>query len=360
MYQTIRPLLFSQDAEDAHHLVLRGLELAGHFPALPQLARALTVPAGRSLRQSLWGQEFASPLGLAAGLDKNAQAVPAFQALGFGFVEVGTVTPRPQSGNERPRLFRLPADEALINRMGFNNAGAQAMLSRLQKLPARPAPVWVNIGKNKDTPNEDAAEDYRKCVRVLGAEADAFIVNVSSPNTPGLRALQAADDLAALVRAVLDEVEAGRVRNLKRPPVLVKLAPDLHPADFEASVEAVIGAGASGLIISNTTLSRDGLSDPNREQAGGLSGRPLTERSTALVRQAYRLAGGRVPIVGVGGIFTAEDAYDKLKAGASLVEVYSALIYQGPTLVHEINTGLVRLLERDGVRHLSEVVGSGA
>ncbi|MDO4244586.1 MAG: quinone-dependent dihydroorotate dehydrogenase [Deinococcus sp.] len=360
MYQTVRPLLFGMDAEDAHHLTLRGLELASALPLLPRLARTLTVPGGTALRRTLWGQTFETPVGLAAGLDKNGQAVPAFSAFGFGFIEVGTVTPLAQSGNERPRLFRLPEDEALINRMGFNNGGAAALHDRLAALRGRTAPVWVNIGKNKTTPNEDAAEDYRKCVRALQDVADAFVVNVSSPNTPGLRALQAADDLADLVRAVLEEVDAGRVRSLRRPPVLVKLAPDLHPADFEASVGAVLDVGAGGLIISNTTLSRDGLTHPNREQAGGLSGRPLTERSTELVRDAYRLTRGRVPIVGVGGIFSAEDAYAKLQAGADLVEVYSALIYKGPGLVRDINTGLLRLLERDGVRNVAEVVGTSA
>ena len=360
MYQTVRPLLFGMDAEDAHHLTLRGLEVASAVPLLPRLARSLTVPGGMALRRTLWGQTFDSPVGLAAGLDKNGQAVAAFSAFGFGFVEVGTVTPLAQSGNERPRLFRLPSDEALINRMGFNNAGAAALHDRLAALRERPAPVWVNIGKNKATPNEDAAGDYRKCVRALQDVADAFVVNVSSPNTPGLRALQAAGDLADLVRAVLEEVDAGRVRSLRRPPVLVKLAPDLHPADFEASVGAVLDAGAGGLIISNTTLSRDGLTHPNREQTGGLSGRPLTRRSTELVRDAYRLTRGRVPIVGVGGIFSAEDAYAKLQAGADLVEVYSALIYQGPGLVRDINAGLLRLLERDGVRNVAEVVGTGA
>ncbi len=242
MYQTVRPLLFGMDAEDAHHLTLRGLELASGLPLLPRLARTLTVPGGAALRRTLWGQTFDSPVGLAAGLDKNGQAVPAFSAFGFGFVEVGTVTPLAQSGNERPRLFRLPPDEALINRMGFNNAGAQALHDRLAALgEERPAPVWVNIGKNKATPNEDAAEDYRKCVRALQDVADAFVVNVSSPNTPGLRALQAADDLAQLVRAVLEEVDAGRVRRLRRPPVLVKLAP--RPAPRRLRGERGRGAG---------------------------------------------------------------------------------------------------------------------
>lgn len=360
MYSALRPLLFRLDAEDAHHRTLGALELASRVPLWPGLARQVTVPAASRLERTLWGQTFASPVGLAAGLDKNAQAVPAFTALGFGFLEVGTVTPLAQPGNERPRLFRLPEDEALINRMGFNNAGTAALRVRLAALPARPAPVWVNIGKNKATPNEAAAEDYLKCVRSLQDVADAFVVNVSSPNTPGLRALQAADDLSILVRAVLAEVEAGRVRTLRRPPVLVKLAPDLHPADFEASVGAVVEAGAAGLILTNTTLSRDGLTRPHRAEAGGLSGRPLTVRSAALVRDAYRLVRGRVPIVGVGGIFDAQDAYVKLRAGADLVEVYSALIYRGPGLVRELNAGLNRLLERDGVRNVAEVVGVDA
>ncbi|MCP2013134.1 dihydroorotate dehydrogenase [Deinococcus sp. HSC-46F16] len=361
MYRRLlQPALFRLDAEDAHHLTLRLLGGASRVPGWTAPVRALTAPADSRLTQTLWGHAYPSPLGLAAGLDKNGEAVPAFSALGFGFVEVGTVTPLAQPGNERPRLFRLPPDRALINRMGFNNAGADALHARLAALGDRPVPVWVNIGKNKATPNEDATQDYLRLVRALGDVADAFVVNVSSPNTPGLRALQAANDLAALVRAVVAEVEEGRVRTLNRPPVLVKLAPDLHPADFEASVGAVVEAGAHGLIVSNTTLSREGLTHSSREQAGGLSGQPLTERSTALVREAYRLTGGRVPIVGVGGVFTAEDAYAKIRAGASLVEVYTALIYEGPGLPARLNRGLSRLLERDGFTSVAEAVGADA
>ncbi|WP_264776847.1 quinone-dependent dihydroorotate dehydrogenase [Deinococcus aetherius] len=361
MYRRIKPALFRLDAEDAHHLTLRALGAASRVPAWPEAARRLNSAGGHRLSQTLWGRPFASPVGLAAGLDKNGEAVPAFSALGFGFLEVGTVTPLAQPGNERPRLFRLPEDAALINRMGFNNGGAEALRARLAALPARPAPVWVNIGKNKATPNERAVEDYRACVRALFEVADGFVVNVSSPNTPGLRALQAAGDLADLVRAVLDEVESARVRTARRaPPVLVKLAPDLHPGDFEASVGGVVEAGANGLIVSNTTLGRDGLTHGHRVQTGGLSGRPLTTRSTALVRDAYRLTRGRVPIVGVGGVFTPEDAYAKLRAGASLVEVYTALIYEGPGLVARLNRGLSRLLERDGLRNVAEAVGVDA
>ncbi|WP_412027199.1 quinone-dependent dihydroorotate dehydrogenase [Deinococcus yunweiensis] len=361
MYRSLaKPLLFRLDAERAHHLTLGALETASHVPGWPALARTVTAPQGTRLAQTVWGQTYASPVGLAAGLDKNGVAVPAFGALGFGFLEVGTVTPRPQPGNDQPRLFRLPEDDALINRMGFNNAGADALYGRLTALGTRPVPVWANIGKNKATANEDATADYLTCVRVLQDVADAFVVNVSSPNTPGLRALQAAGDLEILLRAVVAEVEAGRVRTLRRPPVLVKLAPDLHPDDFGASVQAALDAGAQGVIVSNTTLSRDGLTHPNREQAGGLSGRPLTTRSTALVRDAYRITRGRIPVVGVGGIFTAQDAYDKLRAGAHLVEVYSALIYRGPGLVRELNRGLGALLERDGIKNVADVVGTDA
>ncbi|GHF46648.1 dihydroorotate dehydrogenase [Deinococcus metalli] len=361
MYASLaKPLLFRLDAERAHHLTLDLLEQASRVPGWPALARAVTAPADARLAQTVWGQSYASPVGLAAGLDKNGVAVPAFGALGFGFLEVGTVTPLAQPGNDRPRLFRLPPDDALINRMGFNNDGAGALHGRLAALGTRPVPIWVNIGKNKVTPNEDATSDYLTCVRTLQEVADAFVVNVSSPNTPGLRALQAADDLALLLRAVVAEVDAGRVRTLRRPPVLVKLAPDLHPDDFGASVQAALDAGAQGVIVSNTTLSRDGLTHPHRAEAGGLSGRPLTRRSTDLVRGAYRITRGRIPLVGVGGIFSAQDAYDKLRAGAALVEVYSALIYRGPGLVRDLNRGLARLLERDGMSSVTDVIGVDA
>lgn len=354
----LKPALFRFDPEDIHHLTIGGLDLAGNVPLLPGLVRRLTAPQRPELRQILWGREFVSPLGLAAGLDKNAEAVMAFGAMGFGFLEVGTVTPVAQSGNERPRLFRLPEDGGLINRMGFNNGGAAAMRERLEG--QRLCPVWVNIGKNKVTPNEEAASDYRRCVAELYPVADAFVVNVSSPNTPGLRALQAAGDLQALVAEVMDEAERQRVRTaLRLPPVLVKLAPDLHPADFEASVEAVLNAGASGLIISNTTLSREGLRSSHRAEAGGLSGQPLREHSTELVRLAYSQVRGRVPIVGVGGIFSAEDAFEKILAGASLVEVYSGLIYGGPSLPAEISAGLSQLLRQDGFATVADAVGAG-
>ena len=358
-----KPLLFRLDAERAHHLTMGGAALAGQIPGLTALIAGQLCPHPM-LSQTLWGRAYRSPLGLAAGLDKNAEAVALFTALGFGFAEVGTVTPRPQPGNPQPRLFRLPPDAALINRMGFNNLGSGRMAQNLmtQHLRGvRHAPVWVNIGKNKDTPNEEAARDYIDGVRALYRVADGFVINVSSPNTLGLRSLQAAGDLSKLTAEVLTEVR------VLRPglPVLVKLSPDMEAGDFAASVEAVAelrvsGLGVSGLVVSNTTLSREGLGHAHRAEAGGLSGRPLEARTTALIAEAHRLIAGRLPIVGVGGVFSAQDAYAKILAGASLVEVYTSLVYEGPGLPARINAGLVKLLRRDGFKHVSEAVGIGA
>jgi dihydroorotate dehydrogenase len=347
-----KPLLFRLDAERAHHLTMQGAALAGHIPGLSGLIAAQMRPHPM-LTQTLWGRAYASPLGLAAGLDKNAEAVPLFTALGFGFAEVGTVTPRPQPGNPQPRLFRLPEDAALINRMGFNNGGTRSMAAHLEQ--TRHAPVWVNIGKNKDTPNGEAVSDYIGAVRALAGLADGFVVNVSSPNTPGLRSLQAAGELSQLVSSVLQEV------NRLRPglPVLVKLSPDMEAGDFASSVEALAEVGVAGVVISNTTLSREGLTHASRGEAGGLSGRPLEARSTALIAQTYKLTSGKLPVVGVGGVFTAQDAYAKILAGASLVEIYTSLVYEGPGLPSRINAGLVRLLKQDGFTHVSEAVGAG-
>ena len=347
-----KPLLFRLDAERAHHLTMQGAALAGQIPGLTGVIAGRLRPHPL-LSQTLWGRAYASPLGLAAGLDKNAEAVPVFTALGFGFAEVGTVTPRPQPGNPQPRLFRLPEDAALINRMGFNNLGTEHMAQNLRG--PRHAPVWVNIGKNKDTPNDEAARDYIGGVRALYRVADGFVVNVSSPNTPGLRSLGAAVELSKLVVAVLAEVRALR----PELPVLVKLSPDMDGEDFAASVEAMAEVGVSGLVISNTTLGRDGLTNRHRDETGGLSGLPLEARSTALIAEAHRLTAGTLPIVGVGGVSSAEGAYAKILAGASLVEVYTSLVYQGPGLPGRINAGLVQLLRRDGFSHVSEAVGAG-
>lgn len=355
-----KPVLFRMDPEHAHHFTLNGMKRAARIPgALSVMKRMYGVPRSPELAQKLWELDFSNPIGLAAGLDKNAQAVEGFSAMGFGFMEVGTVTPLAQPGNELPRLFRLPEDLALINRMGFNNVGADQLAVNLTHLRERTIPVAVNIGKNKNTPNEQAEEDYRKCIRRLYAHADFFVVNISSPNTPGLRSLQFGDDLKRLLAAVKDEL--GNVS--KQPqggiiPVLVKIAPDMSQEELETAVGTIAEAEISGIIATNTTLSREGLKHRHAKESGGLSGRPLTDKSTEVIRTVRRMTGRKLPIIGSGGVFTAEDAYAKIKAGASLVEVYTALIYEGPGLVKEINKGLLSLLQRDGLSHISQAVGA--
>lgn len=363
LYKNIaKPVLFRMDPERAHHLTIDGLHTAGNIPGGRALLRAMYgVPSYPELETELWGIRFPNPVGLAAGLDKNAKAVPGFSSIGFGFMEVGTVTPQPQPGNEQPRLFRLPEDLALINRMGFNNVGIEGMKRNLRNQGKRTIPLAINIGKNKATPNEKAEDDYRACIQGLYGYGDFFVVNISSPNTPDLRNLQHGDDLSRLLSAVKEEVRIQHARfGGREKPVLVKIAPDLQREEVEYMVETIVRSGVSGIIASNTTISRDGLTNPNRSETGGLSGRPLTERSTELIRTLYRATGGQLPIIGSGGIFTAEDAYEKIRAGASLVEVYTALIYEGPGLLRRLNSGLRRLLKKDGFSHLSEAVGSGS
>ncbi|TVY08270.1 quinone-dependent dihydroorotate dehydrogenase [Paenibacillus cremeus] len=355
-----KPVLFNMDPEKAHHLTIDGLHMVGKLPGGRRLLRAMYgVKAYPELATELWGIRFDNPVGLAAGLDKNAKAVPGFSNIGFGFMEVGTVTPKPQAGNELPRLFRLPEDAALINRMGFNNVGIEGMKRNLRNQGQRTIPLAINIGKNKTTPNEQAENDYRECIQALYGYGDFFVVNISSPNTPDLRNLQHGDDLTRLLAAVKDEIRTQHAKFAGREkPVLVKIAPDLSPEEVEVTVETILRSGVSGIIASNTTISREGLGHPNRKETGGLSGRPLTTRSTELIHTIYRLTEGKLPIIGSGGIFTAEDAYAKIKAGASLVEVYTALIYEGPELLRQINEGLRKLLKQDGFTHISEAVGS--
>ncbi len=364
MYRHIlKPVLFRMDAEKAHHLTIGMLKLAGQIPGGAALLGAMYgLNAPSELKTRLWGLEFPHPIGLAAGLDKNGQAVRAFSSVGFGFMEVGTVTPKGQPGNELPRLFRLPSDEALINRMGFNNHGAAEMAGRLGRIKRRAIPVAVNIGKNKATPNEQAAQDYVQCIRELYDHADLFVVNISSPNTPDLRKLQHGDELAQLLAAVTAEMEAqkqkrGRERAL---PILVKIAPDMDHGELEQVAGTIMSSGVSGIIATNTTLSRAGITHPNAGETGGLSGRPLTDRSTAVIRSIYKLTEGKLPIIGSGGVFTAEDAYAKIRAGASLVEIYTSLIYKGPAINGELVNGLANLLRRDGFSHISQAVGTDA
>jgi len=349
LYPALRPLLFRLDAERAHGLALRVLK-AGLVPA----PRETEDPI---LASTVFGRVFANPIGVAAGLDKNAQAVDALIALGFGFAEIGTVTPRPQAGNPRPRLFRLPADRAIINRMGFNGAGMAAVAARLTARRDRAGLLGINIGKNRDS--ADAGADYAAVALALGHHADYLVINVSSPNTPGLRALQGKSDLLALVARVRDALAAAAPE--RSVPVLVKIAPDLSPQERADVAMAALEAPVDGLICGNTTLSRPGsLTDPHRGEAGGLSGAPLFPLATEVLRDMRRRTGGRIPLIGVGGVGSGADAYAKIRAGASLVQLYSALVYAGPALVGRIKRELAALLRRDGFGAVAEAVGRDA
>lgn len=358
----VKPVFFRMDPEKAHHITIDGLSVAGKVPGvLSLLEKMYGVHETPELAMDLWGIHFPNVIGLAAGLDKNGVAVPGFSSIGFGFMEVGTVTPLPQSGNDLPRLFRLPEDQGLINRMGFNNYGAEAMAEQLQPLQTRNIPVAINIGKNKATPNDQAEEDYKKCIQSLYPYGDFFVVNISSPNTPDLRSLQHGEELKSLLSAVTQEMKKQQeIHQSSRKPVLVKIAPDLTDIELEYITDTISQSGVDGIIATNTTLSREGLKHPHAKEMGGLSGKPLLERSTEIIRKIYKQTEGKLPIIGSGGIFTSKDAYDKIKAGASMIELYSALIYKGPGVVKEIHAGLREALQRDGFRHISEAIGKEA
>jgi dihydroorotate dehydrogenase len=349
-----KPALFALDAERAHDLTLTALRQ----PVAAPLLRAAAGQRRQSrLSQQLLGLTFHNPIGLAAGLDKQGTAVAAWAALGFGFAEIGTVTPRPQPGNPKPRLFRLPDDRAIINRFGFNSEGAAAVARHLSHGTPSVLRLGVNIGKNKETPNERAAEDYLASIDALHAFADYLVVNVSSPNTAGLRSLQESASLRPLIEQVVTRLGAVSARPI---PVFVKVAPDLEPAQLLQSVDAALEGGASGVIATNTTIGRTGLrtAGPVTGETGGLSGAPLRGPAQQACARLYRHLGGRVPIIGVGGIFSADDAYARIRAGASLVQVYTGLIYEGPALVAQIASGLAERLARDGFTTVKEAVGT--
>jgi len=351
--KAIRPMLFRVDAERAHELGLKALKL-GLVPRPKTDAeeeeriRNIFGPIRR------FGLEFPIPLGIAAGFDKNAVVVNQLAELGFGFVEVGTVTLEHQPGNPKPRLFRLPADKALINRLGFNNDGAAKIAQRLDKLNPH-CVVGVNIGRNKDVRNEDAISNYLKTFELVHSVADYVAVNVSSPNTPNLRELQSAENLDALF-AELQE----RNDELGTKPLLVKIAPDLSDAEVEAVTKLCTARRVSGIIATNTTVSRRGLKTPNMEQygTGGLSGHPLAQRSNEVISQIYKHSQGELPIIGVGGIFSPDDAFKKIAAGASLLQAYTGFIYTGPTFAHRVVSGLAEMLKEHGFASLDEAVGS--
>lgn len=361
MYSLWRRLLFRYDPEQVHEWAVRGLESLQSAPMLLSLFRKFTAVENPGLAVSLWGLSFPNPVGLAAGFDKNAVIYPALSALGFGFIEVGTITPLPQPGNRRPRLFRLTREEAIINRMGFNNRGARQAMENFTRLPRPRLPIGVNLGKNRNTPNEQAFQDYRCGLRALYRHGDYFVINISSPNTEGLRDLHRAEALEPLLADVIGEREVLREETGEIRPLLLKISPDLTDEALDEAVDVSLKVGIDGFIATNTTLSRDGVSaSPHRDEAGGLSGRPLAKRSTEVIRRIYRHTGGRVPIIGVGGIFTGEDAYEKIRAGASLVQVYTGMIYRGPTIARQINRELLRLLKRDGLDHINQAVGKDA
>ena len=356
LYARLRPFIFALAPEAAHRLTLLALRLGPAFPAvLPASVRAV-------LRTRVWGRDFVNPLGLAAGFDKDAEVADSLLRSGFGFVEVGSVTPRPQSGNPKPRVFRLPEDRALINRLGFNSAGlarVEANLRRRRAAAPEGGVIGVNLGRNKDS--TDAGADYLAGLRALAPLADYLVINVSSPNTPGLRALQGRDQLAALLaplRAALDEA-GPQTATGRPPPLLLKIAPDLTAEDRADIAEVALARGLDGLIVSNTTIARPPeLASRFRGEAGGLSGAPLFPPSTALLAEMYRLTGGRLPIIGVGGVAGGAEAYAKIRAGASLVQLYTGLVYEGPGLMGRILTELAALLRGDGFGAVGEAVGA--
>jgi len=362
----IRPVLFAQEAEQVHDRTMRFLATASRSgPLCGMLGSLFAAPA---LPIDCLGLKFPNPVGLAAGMDKKAAAIPAWEALGFGFSELGAVTWHAQPGNPTPRLFRAISEEAIVNRMGFNNPGAETFAETLEgwrragRWPQHP--VGINLGKSKITPLEKAAEDYAKSFRVLLPHLDFFVVNVSSPNTPNLRQLQ---DKAALdeILAALDEVQRSSSASPAPKPILVKVAPDLTLEALDEIIGLAEKRKLAGIIATNTTISRPAATNTNNDpvvqrvysEAGGLSGRPLRQRSTEVIRHLYRASAGKLPIIGVGGIFSAQDAWEKIIAGASLVQVYTGLVYEGPGLIKRVVKGLIKKLEQNGLKSLREAVG---
>lgn len=353
----LRPLLFRLPPETAHELALHSLQLFS--PLRKIVASNNRISAGPPLQRL--GLEFVNPIGLAAGFDKNGIAAVSLAALGFGFIEVGTVTNEAQPGNPKPRLFRLPRDRALINRLGFNNDGAKRLAENIRR--HRPGCVLgVNIGKSRRVAVEDSIPDYLGSFDSVYDIADYIAVNVSSPNTPNLRQLQRADLLTALLQSLQQRnLERARAISGMPKPLLLKIAPDLDQAQIESIIEVALQSHVSGIIATNTTVSRDGLLTPISEvQAcgeGGLSGAPLRQQANHVISRVYRLTRGELPIIGVGGIFSADDAWEKISAGASLIQLYTGLIYEGPGVVKQINEGLVEILQREGFNSIDDAVG---
>jgi dihydroorotate dehydrogenase len=339
MYKLIKPLLFQFDPEIIHYVVTGALRRVNRIWGVKSFLKNLYQLEDQQLAREVFGLKFKNPLGLAAGFDKNASMIEELAQFGFGFIEIGTVTPLPQPGNEKPRMFRLPQDDALINRMGFNNQGVDVVAARLKQVDRKGLIIGGNIGKNKLTPNEDAVSDYIKCFDRLFDVVDYFVVNVSSPNTPGLRELQEKEPL----KHILNTLQQRNNKNQVSRPILLKIAPDLTNSQLDDIIEIVMETKIAGVIATNTTISRDDLlsSENLKKESGGLSGKPLTARSTEVIRYLSEHSNKSFVIIGVGGIHSPEDAIEKIKAGASLIQLYTGFIYEGPGLVKRILKGLL-------------------
>ncbi len=346
-YDTIKKILFNFDPETAHTFAGIGLRILPYCPPIQHFIAKQYFVTDRMLEQEIFGRKFKNPVGLGAGFDKNGQYITSMPALGFGFTEIGTVTPRPQDGNPKPRLFRLIADRSIQNAMGFNNKGSYYMIQQLKKLYFFDYPVGINIGKNKVTPENEALNDYETLFKAFKDYGDYIVINISSPNTPGLRDLQNEH----FIRAIFN-----MAKQITSQPVLLKIAPDMEPEDAILLCRTAVEAGAAGIIATNTTI--DYTLTPHAKDFGGISGALLTEKSYTLFKAVAKELYGKTLLISVGGIDSAEEAYRRIKAGASLVQVYSMLVYKGPALIKEINEGLVRLLKNDGYNHISEAIGA--
>lgn len=350
LYRFARPALFALDPEDAHEATIKALELGLH-PR--QIGNDDPV-----LRQTVFGLDFPNPIGVAAGYDKDARAADAVLAMGCGFAEIGTVTPRAQSGNPKPRIFRLVADRALINSLGFNNGGHAAALARLEARRSKPGIVGVNIGANKDS--ADRPGDYAKGIETFSAVASYFTVNISSPNTPGLRDLQAPAALDELLSRVMEARTRVVSQGGPRRPIVVKIAPDIAEEDVSPICERLIAHAVDGIAVSNTTLARDGLTDVQATKSGGLSGRPLFRRSTIMLARVFEATDGKIPLIGIGGVDSGETALEKMEAGATLLQLYTGLVYAGPGLIGEIKSHLAREVRRRGYSDVGALRGTKA
>ena len=351
IYPIFRPLVFKLDPEEAHNLAINFLKYLPNFATLFALNKDY-----ENLNQNLWNLDFKSPVGMAPGFDKNAEVILALSKFGFGFIEVGTVTPKPQIGNDRPRMFRLAQDKAIINRLGFNNLGAEEFLNNINALRNVNCPIGINIGKNKDT--ENALDDYLPLLEKFYQKASYIVINISSPNTKNLRDLQKEDQLDLFLAEIMKK--KNQLENIynKNIPILLKVAPDLTLAEQEKIAEVVLKKQIDGLIVSNTTIDRNlNLKSLDAIETGGLSGAPLFKKSNEVLKNFYKFTNGQIPIIGVGGISSAADTYEKIKCGATLIEIYSAFIYRGFALVEKIKAELSEMVKKDGFKNISEAIG---